>query len=56
MKGKKTKEEVLEEIKNTKKPAIIIRVPGFESSNSGPGPARRDIPDTPIEDDQDSTN
>lgn len=49
-KQKKTEEEILEEIRTTKKPAIVVQVPGFESSNSGPGPARRDISE---EDDDD---
>lgn len=33
---KPSKEEVLEAIKNEKKPAIVVRVPGFSDMNSGP--------------------
>lgn len=49
-KTEKAKEETREKIKNEKKPAIVIQVPGFGSSNSGPGPARRDIPEEDADD------
>lgn len=45
MKEKKTKEEELEAIKNMKKPAIVIHVPGFGDMNSGPMSTGNDVPE-----------